>query len=210
MDRSHGTLIASLPCLVALVALFMTAGCTPKIGDDCTGSLDCSQTGDRLCDATQPSGYCTIFGCEPDKCPEGDGVCVAFESVLDPSCGPKDDSQWARFERNFCMKGCEDDTDCRSGYECALPSARAARVIDLNPLASRICIVKVASSAKTTETPPPICLPGAVDWGGSLTPWTPNGTGGGGSGGTGGSGGGSGGTGGSGGGSGGAGGSGGN
>jgi len=39
--------------LTALVAL----GCQPEIGDSCHTSVDCSQSGNRLCDVTQPGGY---------------------------------------------------------------------------------------------------------------------------------------------------------
>ena len=60
------------------MALFATVlGCSPKIGDECATALDCSALGDRLCDTTQPGGYCTIFNCEPDTCPE-EAACVAF------------------------------------------------------------------------------------------------------------------------------------
>ena len=90
------TLSALLPALAA---------CTPNIGDECSNSLDCSQGGDRLCDITQPNGYCTIYNCEPDTCPEGDGVCVAFDFQLDPVCRAHDDARWARFERTYCMAG---------------------------------------------------------------------------------------------------------
>src|SRR5690348_74537 len=47
----------------ALAAALIAVGCLPKIGDHCTTSLDCSQTGQRLCDTTQPDGYCTVFNC---------------------------------------------------------------------------------------------------------------------------------------------------
>src|SRR6188474_1083103 len=99
--------------LTAIVILLLAAtGCAPEIGDECTTSIDCSQQGDRLCDTTQPGGYCTIFNCEPDTCPEDDGVCVAFDPELDPACRVTDDGRWARFERTFCMAECEDNDDC--------------------------------------------------------------------------------------------------
>jgi|GEM_PF-398898 len=114
----------SVLCLgvgLALVAL----GCRPKIGDDCNVPTDCSQTGDRLCDTTQPDGYCTIFNCEAGSCPE-EAVCIGFSSV--PSSVASDDERrgWAcadpqggsRFQRNFCMRSCESNADCRPGYRC--------------------------------------------------------------------------------------------
>ncbi len=66
-----------------LAAAGLALGCTPKIGDDCTVSTNCSTTGDRLCDVTQPGGYCTTFNCEPGSCPE-DSVCVNFGTTLSP------------------------------------------------------------------------------------------------------------------------------
>jgi hypothetical protein len=122
-----------------LATLLLGAGCAPKIGKACTLSTDCSQLGDRLCDTTQPQGYCTIFNCEPDTCPEA--VCVGFDSQIDPACGDTQASQASRFERTFCMKGCNDDSDCRDGYQCRDPKALSATVVDLTlPSTSGICI----------------------------------------------------------------------
>ena len=89
--------------LVAAVLLALVAGCAPKIGDKCTVSTDCSVTGDRLCDSTQPSGYCTVFNCEPNACPD-DSLCVAFK---EPTCAAP--AQSVRFTRTFCMATCESD-----------------------------------------------------------------------------------------------------
>jgi hypothetical protein len=97
-------------------------GCPPKIGNKCTLSTDCSQLGDRLCDSTQPDGYCTIFNCDPDNCP--DAVCVAFDPTLDPACQNADQGRWPRFQRTFCMKPCGSDSDCRDQYACVDLSVR--------------------------------------------------------------------------------------
>ena len=122
-----------------LVTLLLGAGCAPKIGKSCTLSTDCSQLGDRLCDTTQPQGYCTIFNCEPDTCPEA--VCVGFDSQIDPACGGTQANQASRFERTFCMKGCNDDSDCRTGYRCQEPKALSATIVDLTlPSTTGICI----------------------------------------------------------------------
>lgn len=106
-----------LPFLFAF-ALFASTGCKAKIGDSCSLSTDCSQQGDRLCDTTMPGGYCTIFNCEPGRCPS-EAVCVIFHSQADPAKECSDPHRWARFERTFCMVNCDDDGDCRSGYRCA-------------------------------------------------------------------------------------------
>jgi uncharacterized membrane protein YgcG len=175
--------LVALAALFALFALSALSGCTPEIGDDCASSLDCSQQSDRLCDITQPGGYCTIFNCEPDTCPPDEGVCVAFGNELDPVCGPLDDSQWSRFERTFCMAECEDDDDCREGYECIAPAERNARIVDLEPIEPKVCIVKKAVTAKL-ETQAGVC-----DSPPEISPWTPYTPGVGGAGGGGGAGG---------------------
>ncbi|HJL17849.1 MAG TPA: hypothetical protein RMH99_19445 [Sandaracinaceae bacterium LLY-WYZ-13_1] len=83
------------------------AGCAPSIGDSCNGSLDCSVNGDRTCDRGRPNGACTVYGCEPDTCPD-DSVCVRWRP--DPS----------RLSFTACMRRCEDDGSCRvdEGYHC--------------------------------------------------------------------------------------------
>ena len=135
MARSSSYLFL-LPLLLAGSIL----GCNPKIGDDCSTSTDCSISGDRLCDTTQPGGYCTIFNCEPDTCPE-ESQCIAFDTELDPACA---DQRWARFERTFCMRRCKDNGDCRSGYVCfnmnSTPNPWGARVADLDPEGTKVCI----------------------------------------------------------------------
>lgn len=171
------------------MAVSVVAGCTPEIGDKCVLSTDCSIRGDRLCDTSQPGGYCTVFNCEPDNCPENsDGICVSFEDELDPACGAADDTQWARFARTFCMRACEEDSDCRDGYECVKPSDRRAQIIDRKPASDRVCLVKVAASGVTSapSSTPPICQPPEKP---SIPPpWVP-GSGSGSGGGTGGAGG---------------------
>ncbi len=168
---------------LALPLLF-AVGCTPKIGNKCTVSTDCSQLGDRLCDTTQPDGYCTVFNCEPDTCPtDGDGVCVAFFPQLDPTCGAVASSQWPRFERTFCVRGCEDDSDCRSGYVCVAPSDRNAQIVDNAPVKTKACIPAADLPPPQSSAAPAMCDPGRPSI--PLTPYTPD-AGAGGSGGAGG------------------------
>lgn len=91
----------------SFVAAMLGVGCAPEIGDDCTTSADCSVNGDRVCDVSQPSGYCTIQGCDGDTCPD-EGVCVEWRG--DPE----------RTRETWCMATCSDDGDCREddGYKC--------------------------------------------------------------------------------------------
>ena len=124
-----------------LLALALLAlGCAPRIGDDCETSQDCSQGGERLCDETHPDGYCTVFNCEPDSCPD-EAVCVAFgvdESAV-PECA--DRTGLSRFARSFCLKSCDARSDCRSGYDCIdlrQPNDFSAVVVDSGP--GRVCM----------------------------------------------------------------------
>jgi hypothetical protein len=104
-----------LLCALAAVA----AGCKPKIGDDCRLSTDCSAAGDRLCDITAPSGYCTIYNCEPGTCPADESLCVEFGSQRSPVSACADKQSPSPYGRAFCMATCDNDSDCRDGYVCA-------------------------------------------------------------------------------------------
>jgi hypothetical protein len=112
------------PHLRLLLALGLAlAGCAPEIGDPCTTSTDCSQNSDRLCDISQPGGYCTIFNCEPAgsnpaaKCPD-EAACVAFAAEASPVDGCANALGSTPYTRSFCLKKCDNGDDCRSGYIC--------------------------------------------------------------------------------------------
>lgn len=99
-------------CLVLPLGFLLLAGaCAPSIGDSCSNSNDCSNVGDRVCDTSQPGGYCTLQGCNPDTCPNS-AVCVEFR--FSP----------ARLAQTWCRERCNNDDDCRvrSGYRCVRPS----------------------------------------------------------------------------------------
>jgi hypothetical protein len=161
MGQRAATLLltASWPRLVLGLTLTLGA-CKPGIGDACTVSTDCSQTADRICDTSQPGGYCTIYNCEPagtnaaSKCPD-DAACIAFGA--EPS--PKDGCQTALgstpYQRTFCLKKCGNNNDCRDGYECVDPQDpnRHPDVVDVDGR-TKVCVVavpppKVASSTST-------------------------------------------------------------
>jgi hypothetical protein len=136
-----------------LGGLVGASGCSPKIGDKCSVSTDCSQQGDRLCDPTQPGGYCTIFNCEPNRCPD-EAVCVAFN---EPSCSSSALSR--RFQRTFCMFVCESNDDCRAGYACIDTTNDPSRqVVDQNPQSRQICAVPPSGAMPTTGPDPAVCL----------------------------------------------------
>ncbi len=111
----------------AIAVLGAVAGCKPEVGDECTISTDCSITGDRLCDTSQPGGYCTIFNCDATSCPE-ESVCVEFH----PSS--------TRFARRFCVRVCDAPSECRPGYVCVAPTERDGVVISSDPQSGKVCL----------------------------------------------------------------------
>lgn len=135
MQRRESSIMKNRPGLsvvaltVALVAGLFGLACQPSIGDRCNISTDCSQRGDRLCDKSVDSvlqadgkfltsnGYCTIFNCVGNGCPD-EAACVVFGGNV-PGCGYVDRGI-SRSARSFCLKTCETDNDCRKeeGYVC--------------------------------------------------------------------------------------------
>jgi hypothetical protein len=90
----------------AVFALFSLGACGPKFGDGCKNSTDCSVRNDRICDRSQPGGYCTIANCKPGDCGD-DGVCVRFRPA-EP-----------RLSTSYCMAKCDSNSDCdRDAYVC--------------------------------------------------------------------------------------------
>lgn len=124
--------------LLCLVALGMGA-CGTEIGDSCTVSIDCSINGDRVCDPSQPGGYCTVDACDENSCPD-DGVCVrvfpqmflsqmcdpALEDMGKDECSPEELCLPSGMcapratERRYCAARCSGNGDCRGSYECRL------------------------------------------------------------------------------------------
>lgn len=106
-----------LPCVLACV--LGAAACAPEIGDDCSTALDCSASGSRVCDRTQPGGYCTLIGCERGTCPE-EAVCVRFNPAED------------RLATTYCMYRCDDSGDCREddGYKCLRAVSKTNMSVD--------------------------------------------------------------------------------
>lgn len=158
---------------VALGALSSLAGCTPEIGDKCVLSTDCSTRGDRLCDTSQPDGYCTQFNCSKNSCPD-EAACVLFNAAV-PGCGYDDRAggYGSRVARSFCVAKCEGDGDCRGGYVCADPRTPPwGGLIQDDDQNKRTCLVVPAGTgvdagpdaALFTPGPPaPVCKPVGPD-----------------------------------------------
>mgnify|MGYP006299629297 CR=1 FL=1 len=135
----------------AVLLAAVGAGCGAEVGDSCSTNVDCSPLGDRICDTAQLEGYCTVEGCDLTSCPE-EAVCVRFfpssflsvpcdpvtEDAVDPALTSTNDCTGDEVclgsgfcalraqERRFCMRRCDDDGDCRSGYECRKTGTRGA------------------------------------------------------------------------------------
>jgi hypothetical protein len=124
---------------LAFLLALVSAACRPEIGDPCEVSTDCSPTGERLCDITQkPGGYCTVFNCEPDECPE-EAVCVKFGDAVSVVEGCDDPLGSGPYARTYCLKKCGENNDCREddGYKCLDPRKAWGAVV-LDPY-SKIC-----------------------------------------------------------------------
>ena len=107
--------VSSLLFALAAAAMTALAGCQPQIGNQCALNTDCSVDGTRQCDTSMPGGYCTIFNCGPNSCPD-QSACYLFYADLQ-GC-PYNDHQPSRTAHSFCMKDCSQDGDCRAGYVC--------------------------------------------------------------------------------------------
>lgn len=132
-----------------VLGLLVLGGCQPKIGDDCLVDLDCSQIGDRICDTTQPGGYCTMFNCGPTTCPEDESVCVAFSNTPSEADGCGNLGRTSPYVRPFCMKSCEDDGDCRDGYVCidiTDDNPWGADLIEQDPKGTQVCVLPTSAA----------------------------------------------------------------
>ncbi len=123
---------------VSLAALSLLAGCAPKIGDACTQSTDCSTQGNRVCDTAEIGGYCTIFDCARNSCPDM-ASCVVF-NVSVPGCAYNDYQAPERTGRSLCMARCESDSDCRGGYECVDPRLPPYSAVILDDTQQKVCV----------------------------------------------------------------------
>lgn len=156
--------IRSLPLSLlprALAVLLLLAGCQPDIGDSCSVDSECSQTGERICDTSQPGGYCTIFGCDPTSCPADESICVAFGNVVSTVPGCENPNRTSPYVRNFCMKTCGNRGDCRNGYDCvdmAEDNPWGAAVIQRSPRSTRICIAPMSGDPIPEDRSNDVCL----------------------------------------------------
>ena len=100
-----------------------SSGCTPSIGDKCVLSTDCSTDGDRLCDTSQPDGYCTQFNCANERVPRRGRV--RRSSTPRPRAAATTTARGgygSRVARSFCVAQCATDSDCRGGLHLRRPA----------------------------------------------------------------------------------------
>jgi len=130
--------------LTLLLIGLLAPACGKKVGDSCATNIDCAQDGTRICDLSQPDGYCTVDGCDDSSCPS-DSICVRFFDQKFPTgtcssppgtigecqadelcvvCGPSASEPEqpccvpAASERRYCAATCGNNGDCRDGYVC--------------------------------------------------------------------------------------------
>ena len=141
-----------------VVLLLSVLGCQPSIGDHCIQSTDCSATGERLCDTSQPNGSCTIFNCQPNRCPP-EAACVETNASIF-GCSYDDRHAPSRLSRQLCLKKCQQNSDCRTqeGYACIVPKQYGVLVLD-NDQTEKVCLPLTSYNVADTgaEGEAPVC-----------------------------------------------------
>jgi hypothetical protein len=135
----QGAWLLALPLLLAASAL---AGCTPSIGDSCATSTNCASDGTRVCDTSEPGGYCTVLNCTGNNlgsvCPDY-ALCVLF-NANEPGC-PYSAYSPAPTGESECRNKCNSNSDCRASYLCASPLSAPwnAEILDTEQTA-KVCM----------------------------------------------------------------------
>jgi hypothetical protein len=149
--------------LTILLVGLLAPACSKKIGDSCSTNIDCQQDGTRICDLSQPGGYCTLDGCDDSSCPS-DSICVRFFDQKYPTgpcpdpnappgsiggcqpdelcvvCGPSTSvpSPYSccvpsASERRYCAATCDNDGDCRDSYVCRISATDGSLALTSDP-----------------------------------------------------------------------------
>jgi hypothetical protein len=160
------TLFLLCAAATLLAAGLMLGGCTPHIGDHCALNTDCSIDGTRVCDNSQPNGYCTSFNCVANSCLDH-AVCVMVNASV-PGCPYNDYQSPSRTHTTLCLAHCNQDSDCRTGdgYVCRDPQEPPynAKILDNNPTSNKVCVAQSNSDAGPLTVPhpdaeAPVCMP---------------------------------------------------
>jgi len=105
------------PATLVLAMALAVASCGRKIGDNCQTAVDCDPNGGRICDLSQPGGYCTILGCNETTCPS-EATCVRYFPVqfLTKPCNPFCEDQ-------YCLAGADGGTSSDAGCPMLCPQS---------------------------------------------------------------------------------------
>lgn len=103
---------------LAIASALALGACKREIGDECSTGADCEPNGSRICDLSQPGGYCTIANCDERSCPS-DSACIRFfpTQFLTKACNPACEDlpclrdPEATEEQGRCPEGCPTN-DC--------------------------------------------------------------------------------------------------
>ena len=150
----------AVPSLTILLVGLLLPACGHNVGDSCSTNIDCTQDGSRICDLSQPGGYCTLDGCDDSSCPS-ESVCVRFFDQKFPTgtcssppgtigecradelcvvCGPSSSQPEplsccvpSTSERRFCALKCGSSGDCRGGYVCRTSATDGSLALTSDP-----------------------------------------------------------------------------
>jgi hypothetical protein len=151
--------MSSLQIALAALGFGVLLGCQPSIGSSCLQSTDCSTAGDRLCDTSQPNGYCTIFNCQPNLCPSGSG-CMLTNAAID-GCPYNDRHAPSRLSEQLCLSLCNQDSDCREGdgYACIVPAQYGILTLDNLIPNEKVCLPATTYTVNdaATDAVAPVC-----------------------------------------------------
>jgi len=135
----QGVWLLAVPFAALAAAL---TGCTPAVGDSCALSTDCATDGTRICDTSEPGGYCTVLNCTGNSlgsvCPDN-ALCVLFNPNI-PGC-PYSAHAPAPTGTAQCRGRCARNSDCRADYVCAIPTSAPwnAKILDTDQ-AQAVCL----------------------------------------------------------------------
>lgn len=171
--RSFSTALFACSLFVALG----TAACGRQIGDACITVQDCFREDDnRVCDTSQPDGFCTQDTCDQSSCPDS-SICVrAFPRAFltrtcdpnkigacpaDETCLPSGQCAPRASERRYCSPGCSTDKDCRKGYHCRLDQTEGTfallptSTMQTSTKPTRYCAPSEAAAVQVTSSKRP-------------------------------------------------------
>lgn len=117
VNRTRRVPPSALVAVLAVSALLGVA-CSHEIGDDCKTSVDCDPSGTRSCDLSQPSGYCTIAGCDGTSCPSG-STCIRTFPVSFLAAAANAPAQPMRCDPKAPANTCPAGQICASSGTCA-------------------------------------------------------------------------------------------